>query len=90
MHKASIVEYPGMRERTVLLHGFSKAFAMTGWRLGYACAPTVLREAMMKIHQYCMLCAPIMSQRPASRRSRTELRKSSGCAGPMRSAAISC
>lgn len=59
---ASIVEFPGMRERTVLLHGFSKAFAMTGWRLGYACAPAPLREAMMKIHQYCMLCAPIMSQ----------------------------
>lgn len=58
----SIVEYPGMRERTILLHGFSKAFAMTGWRLGYACAPSPLREAMMKIHQYCMLCAPIMSQ----------------------------
>lgn len=58
----SIVEFPGMRERTILLHGFSKAFAMTGWRLGYACAPAVLREAMMKIHQYCMLCAPIMSQ----------------------------
>jgi aminotransferase len=60
-HK-SIVEFPGMRERTVLLHGFSKAFAMTGWRLGYACAPAPLREAMMKIHQYCMLCAPITSQ----------------------------
>jgi aminotransferase len=58
----SIVEYPGMRERTILLHGFSKAFAMTGWRLGYACAPAPLREAMMKVHQYCMLCAPIMSQ----------------------------
>ena len=58
----SIVEFPGMKERTVLLHGFSKAFAMTGWRLGYACAPSPLREAMMKIHQYCMLCAPIMSQ----------------------------
>lgn len=61
----SIVEFPGMRERTVLLHGFSKAFAMTGWRLGYACAPPPLREAMMKIHQYCMLCAPIMSQMAA-------------------------
>jgi aminotransferase len=58
----SIVSFPGMRERTVLLHGFSKAFAMTGWRLGYACAPPVLLEAMMKIHQYCMLCAPITSQ----------------------------
>lgn len=60
-HK-SIVEYPGMRERTILLHGFSKAFAMTGWRLGYACAPAPLIEAMMKVHQYCMLCAPILSQ----------------------------
>lgn len=60
-HKC-IIEFPGMRERTVLLHGFSKAFAMTGWRLGYACAPQPLIEAMMKIHQYCMLCAPIMSQ----------------------------
>jgi aminotransferase len=61
----SIASYPGMKERTVFLHGFSKAFAMTGWRLGYACAPSPLREAMMKIHQYCMLCAPIMSQMAA-------------------------
>ena len=58
----SIASFPGMKERTILLHGFSKAFAMTGWRMGYACAPSPLREAMMKIHQYCMLCAPIMSQ----------------------------
>lgn len=58
----SIVTFPGMKERTVFLHGFSKAFAMTGWRLGYACAPAPLTEAMMKIHQYCMLCAPITSQ----------------------------
>jgi aminotransferase len=63
-HK-SIVEFPGMRERTVLLHGFSKAFAMTGWRLGYACAPPPLTAAMMKIHQYTILCAPIMSQMAA-------------------------
>lgn len=61
----SIASLPGMRERTILLHGFSKAFAMTGFRLGYACAPQVLTEAMMKIHQYSMLCAPIMSQRAA-------------------------
>ncbi len=58
----SILAFPGMRERTVLLHGFSKAFAMTGFRLGYACAPPPLTEAMMKIHQYSMLCAPITSQ----------------------------
>ena len=54
-----------MRERTILFHGFSKAFAMTGFRLGYACGPPVLIEAMMKIHQYSMLCAPITSQMAA-------------------------
>ena len=61
----SIATLPGMRERTILLHGFSKAFAMTGFRLGYACAPAPLTEAMMKIHQYSMLCAPITSQAAA-------------------------
>ncbi len=61
----SIAALPGMRERTILLHGFSKAFAMTGFRLGYACAPSPIIEAMMKIHQYAMLCAPIMSQNAA-------------------------
>ena len=61
----SIASLPGMRERTILLHGFSKAFAMTGFRLGYACAPEPLIEAMMKIHQYAMLCAPITSQTAA-------------------------
>ncbi|MBL48982.1 MAG: aromatic amino acid aminotransferase [Roseibacillus sp.] len=61
----SIASLPGMRERTILLHGFSKAFAMTGFRLGYACAPAPLTEAMMKIHQYSMLCAPITSQAAA-------------------------
>jgi aminotransferase len=58
----SIATIPGMRERTVLLHGLSKAFAMTGWRIGFACAPAELIEAMMKIHQYSILCAPIMGQ----------------------------
>lgn len=61
----SIAALPGMRERTILLHGFSKAFAMTGFRLGYSCAPAPLTEAMMKIHQYSMLCAPITSQAAA-------------------------
>ncbi len=61
----SIAALPGMKERTILLHGFSKAFAMTGFRLGYACAPKPIIEAMMKIHQYSMLCAPIMSQNAA-------------------------
>jgi aminotransferase len=58
----SIARLPGMRERTVLLHGVSKAFAMTGWRIGFACAPVELIEAMMKIHQYAILCASIMGQ----------------------------
>jgi len=61
----SIASLEGMKERTILLHGFSKAFAMTGFRLGYACAPAPLIEAMMKIHQYSMLCAPITSQAAA-------------------------
>ncbi|MEO6846998.1 MAG: aminotransferase class I/II-fold pyridoxal phosphate-dependent enzyme [Chthoniobacterales bacterium] len=61
----SIATMPGMKERTVFLHGMSKAFAMTGWRIGYACAPATLIEAMMKIHQYSILCAPIMGQEAA-------------------------
>ena len=59
---ASIATLPGMKERTVYVGGFSKAFAMTGWRLGFACAPAEVDDAMFKIHQYGMLCAPIMSQ----------------------------
>lgn len=61
----SIASLPGMKERTIFLHGFSKAFAMTGWRIGYACGPAALIEAMMKVHQYSMLCAPILSQEAA-------------------------
>ena len=61
----SIASLPGMKERTVFLHGFSKAFAMTGWRIGYACGPAALIEAMMKVHQYSMLCASIISQEAA-------------------------
>ncbi len=61
----SIASLPGMRERCIFLHGFSKAFAMTGFRVGYACAPVALIEAMMRIHQYAMLCAPIISQEAA-------------------------
>ncbi len=61
----SVAAFPGMHERTIFLHGFSKAWAMTGFRLGYACAPPELTDAMMKIHQYTMLCAPILSQEAA-------------------------
>jgi aminotransferase len=61
----SIASLPGMAERTIFLHGFSKAFAMTGWRIGYACGPAVLIDAMMKVHQYSMLCASIIAQEAA-------------------------
>ena len=58
----SIAEIEGMRERTILINGFSKAYAMTGWRLGYACAPKELIQQMTKIHQFAIMCAPTISQ----------------------------
>lgn len=58
----SIVSIPGMKERTLLINGFSKAYAMTGWRLGYACGPKELIKQMTKIHQYAIMCAPTTSQ----------------------------
>ena len=58
----SVASLPGMWERTVLINGFSKAYAMTGWRLGYACGPKVILEQMLKIHQFAIMCAPITSQ----------------------------
>ena len=58
----SIASLPGMKERTILINGFSKAYAMTGWRLGYACAPAVIMEQMIKIHQFAIMCAPTTSQ----------------------------
>ena len=58
----SIASLPGMRDRTVYINGFSKAFAMTGWRLGYACAPERLLKEMLKIHQFAIMCAPTTSQ----------------------------
>ena len=58
----SIASLPGMRERTILINGFSKAYAMTGWRLGYACGPAEIIAQMTKIHQYAIMCAPTTSQ----------------------------
>lgn len=58
----TIASLPGMRERTVLINGFSKSHSMTGWRLGYACAPEAILEQMLKIHQYAIMCAPTTSQ----------------------------
>ena len=61
----SIASLPGMRERTLFLHGFSKAFAMTGFRVGYACGPAEIIDGMLKIHQYAIMCAPIVCQEAA-------------------------
>ncbi|MFC7063594.1 aminotransferase [Halobacillus seohaensis] len=61
----SFASIPNMKERTILISGFSKAFAMTGWRLGYATGPTEIIAAMVKIHQYTMMCAPTMAQHAA-------------------------
>lgn len=58
----SLVSLPGMKERTILINGFSKAYAMTGWRLGYACGPRVIMDQMLKIHQFAIMCAPTTSQ----------------------------
>ncbi|MBE5889384.1 MAG: aminotransferase class I/II-fold pyridoxal phosphate-dependent enzyme [Lachnospiraceae bacterium] len=58
----SIASLPGMRERTIVINGFSKSYAMTGWRLGYACGPEVVIKQMLKIHQFCIMCAPTTSQ----------------------------
>ena len=58
----SIASLPDMQERTILINGFSKAYAMTGWRLGYACGPSLILQQMRKIHQFCIMCAPTTSQ----------------------------
>lgn len=58
----SIASFPGMKERTVVINGFSKSYAMTGWRLGYACAPQLILKQMLKIHQFAIMCAPTTSQ----------------------------
>ena len=58
----TIASLPGMKERTILINGFSKAYAMTGWRLGYACGPADIISPMTKLHQYCIMCAPTTSQ----------------------------
>ncbi len=60
-HRA-FASIPGMKERTITLNGFSKAFAMTGWRLGYACAPKPVLDVMLRVHQYCIMCAPTAAQ----------------------------
>jgi aminotransferase len=61
-HHVSVANIEGMKERTILVSGFSKAYAMTGWRLGYLCAPAPLISQMLKLHQYAIMCAPTVSQ----------------------------
>ena len=58
----SIASFPGMKERTIVINGFSKSYAMTGWRLGYACGPKLIMEQILKIHQFAIMCAPTTSQ----------------------------
>ncbi len=58
----SIATLPGMKERTIMINGFSKAYAMTGWRLGYACGPELIMKQMTKLHQYAIMCSPTVSQ----------------------------
>ena len=85
----SIASLPGMKERTVLINGFSKAFAMTGWRLGYACAPEVILKQMLKIHQYAIMCAP--TTRPVTRQWKhcaMAMKTYSTCVSPMTAAAF--
>ncbi len=65
LHHVSIASIEGMRERTIVVNGFSKAYAMTGWRLGYACGPEPLISEMLKLHQYAIMCAPTVSQTAA-------------------------
>lgn len=74
----SIASFPGMKDRTIVMNGFSKAFAMTGWRIGYACGHPEIISAMTKIHQYAIMCAPIMGQKAAIealRHGESEMRK---------------
>ena len=81
---ASFASVPGMFERTITLNGFSKAFAMTGWRMGYACAPAPIAKLMCKIHQYTMLCAPVQGQAAATEALRSGYENSYASVARMR------
>lgn len=80
----SICSFPQLKDRVVLISGFSKAFAMTGWRVGYVCAPTNIRKALLKIHQYGAICAPIFSQYAALEGLKKERLESSSFVQEMR------
>lgn len=78
----SIASLPGMKERTLLINGFSKAYAMTGWRLGYVCGPQNIIEQMTKIHQFAIMCAPTTAQYAAIEALKTATRISLKCVPP--------
>lgn len=78
----SIASLPGMQERTLLISGFSKTFAMTGWRLGYACGPAPLMQQITKLHQYAIMCAPTTAQYAAIEAMKTGMRMSKRCGIP--------
>lgn len=78
----SIASLPGMKERTLLINGFSKAYAMTGWRLGYVCGPQNIIEQMTKIHQFAIMCAPTTAQYAAIEALKTATRISWKCVPP--------
>ena len=79
----SIAQIPGMKERTILINGFSKSYAMTGWRLGYACGPRLILDQMLKIHQFAIMCAPTTSQYAA-----VEALKNRKCGRPITSGGV--
>ena len=78
----SIASLPGMQERTPLISGFSKTFAMTGWRLGWACGPAPLMQQITKLHQYAIMCAPTTAQYAAIEAMKTGMRMSKRCGIP--------
>lgn len=86
----SISSLPGMKERTIVINGFSKAYAMTGWRLGYALAPEVIAHQMTKIHQFAIMCAPTTSQYAAIEAIKMAMQISRRCASRMTKDAGSC
>ena len=85
----SFASMPGMMDRTILVSGFSKAFAMTGWRMGYVCAHSDLIGAMLKIHQYTVMCAPAMGQVAALEALRNGMGKRTEWLNPITSGADS-
>ena len=86
----SIASLPGMRDRTIVINGFSKAYAMTGWRLGYAAAHHEIMEQMLKLHQFAIMCAPTVSQYAAVEALTNGIRMLQKCVSPITSGGTIC